>query len=247
MHKKKACVVVPTYNEAENIRLLLESLETAFTRVSGYDMDIVVADDRSPDGTADIAAEVGKKYNNIHVIPGERKGMGAAYIRAFSGIIDSYDVFITMDADFSHPPEMIPELLTAIDAGCDVVIGSRYIAGGGAPDWPVQRQFISYTANAMARMVAGLYHIHDCTSNYRAIKTSVLKNVSFQHVSSGYGFVTTTLWAYVQEKAHVCEIPLIFYDRTKGETKLRSTDIVGFFFNCFNLRLKSLKNVLDRL
>jgi dolichol-phosphate mannosyltransferase len=247
MQKKKACVVVPTYNEAENIRLLLESLETAIAHVSGYDVDIVVADDTSPDGTADIAADTANHYNNIYVVPGERKGMGAAYIRAFSGIIDVYDVFITMDADFSHPPEMIPELLKKIDAGCDVVIGSRYIKGGSAPDWPVQRRFISFTANAMARIVAGLYHIHDCTSNYRAIKTSLLKNVSFQHVSFGYGFVTTTLWAYVQQKACVCEIPLVFYDRTKGETKLRSTDIIGFFFNCFNLRLKSLKNVLDNL
>lgn len=245
MQKKKACIVIPTYNEAENIRLLLESLETVVTHVTEYQIDIVVADDTSPDGTADIAADTANHYTNISVVQGERKGMGAAYIRVFSTIIDLYDVFITMDADFSHPPEMIPAFLKKIDAGCDVVIGSRYVKGGGAPDWPLQRQFISFTANAIARIVAGLYCIHDCTSNYRAVKTSVLKNVSFQHISFGYGFVTTTLWAYVQQKACVCEIPLVFYDRKKGETKLRSTDIIGFFFNCFNLRLQSLKKVLD--
>ena len=163
MQKKRACVIIPTYNEAENIGHLLEQLETAFKNVSGYSIHILVADDTSPDGTGDIVLKIAKKYGNIHLLSGEREGMGAAYIRAFSHILDSYDVIITMDADFSHPPGMIPGFLTKVDAGCDVVIGSRYIKGGAAPDWPLQRRLTSSFANVLARVVAGLYAVHDCT------------------------------------------------------------------------------------
>ena len=242
MQNKKACVVIPTYNEAENIKSLLEKLEAAFTNVSEYDIHIVVADDTSPDGTGDIVKEVAQKYKNVHLLLGEREGMGAAYVRAFSHILDSYDVVITMDADFSHPPEMIPDFLTKIDSGCDMVIGSRYIKGGGAPDWPLKRRLISYFANVVARTVAGLYTVHDCTSNYRAYRTSVLRKIPLQRLSNkGYAFVTTCLWEVYRQNTRVCEIPLVFYDRKKGETKLGRSDITEFFYNCFRLRLRSLK------
>ncbi len=241
MQHKKGCVVIPTYNEAGNIRSLLERLEAVFENIPEYDMHIVVADDKSPDGTSAIVEEVAKSYGNVHLAVGDREGMGAAYVRAFKGMMEEYEVIFTMDADFSHPPEMVPEFLKKIEEGCDVVIGSRYVKGGGAPDWPVQRRLISSFANVMARVVAGLYSVHDCTSNYRAIRTSVLRNVPFERVSNkGYAFVTTTLWEYLRLKARVCEIPLIFYDRKKGETKLGSSDVIEFFFNCFRLRLRSL-------
>jgi len=232
---------MPTYNEAENISPLLTSLETVCEGVSGYDIDIVVADDSSPDGTADIVSEIAERYGNIHLLLGEREGMGAAYVRAFSQVLDSYDVIITMDADFSHPPEMIPEFLEKIDSGCDIVIGSRYIKGGGAPDWPLKRWLISSFANLVARTVAGLYSVHDCTSNFRAYKTLALRKIPLQRLSSkGYAFVTTCLWEVYHQKARVCEIPIVFYDRKKGETKLRSRDIIEFLFNCFRLRFRSL-------
>ena len=242
MHIKKACVIIPTYNEAENIRPLLESLEAVFESVSGYCMDIVIADDRSPDGTGDIVSDLAQTYGNISTMLGEKEGMGAAYVRVLPHVLDSYDVILTMDADFSHPPEMIPQFLEKIDSGCDVVIGSRYTKGGGAPDWPVRRQLISFSANMMARIVAGLYHVHDCTSNYRAIRTSVLKKIPLERLSTkGYAFVTTTLWEYNKQKSCICEIPLIFYDRKKGKTKLGLRDIIEFLFNCFRLRMRSLK------
>jgi dolichol-phosphate mannosyltransferase len=242
MQKKRACVIIPTYNEAENIGHLLEQLETAFKDVSGYDVHILVADDTSPDGTGDIVLKTAQKHGNIHLLSGEREGMGAAYIRAFSHILDSYDVIITMDADFSHPPGMIPGFLAKVDAGCDVVIGSRYIKGGATPDWPLQRRLTSSFANVLARVVAGLYAVHDCTSNYRAVKTSVLRDVPLEKLSNrGYAFVTTSLWEYMHRNARVCEIPLVFYDRKKGKTKLGAHDIIEFFFNCFKLRLRSLK------
>ncbi|MBU7010641.1 MAG: polyprenol monophosphomannose synthase [Theionarchaea archaeon] len=236
----KACVVIPTYNEAENIKPLLEELETAFENVSDYEMHIVVADDTSPDSTADIVEHMAKTYDNIHLLLGEKEGMGAAYIRAFSQVLDSYDVVITMDADFSHPPAMISDFLEKIDSGCDMVIGSRYIPGGGAPDWPVKRRLISSLANVFARTVAGVYTVHDCTSNYRAYRTSILRKVPLRRLSNkGYAFVTTCLWEMYHQKAQICEIPLVFYDRQKGETKLGSSDITEFFLNCFRLRMRS--------
>ena len=242
MQNQKACVVIPTYNEKENIGFLLEKLETAFKGVSGYTVDIVVADDNSPDGTGSIVSEAATKYGNIHLLPGEREGMGAAYIRAFSHILNSYDVIITMDADFSHPPEMIPDFLKTIDTGCDMVIGSRYIKGGGAPDWPLKRRLISSFANLFARTVAGLYNVHDCTSNYRAYRASILRKIPLHRLSNkGYAFVTTCLWEVSHQKGRVCEIPLVFYDRKKGETKLGSSDITEFLFNCFKLRWRSVK------
>lgn len=242
MQKLKVCVVIPTYNEAENIISLLERLEAAFSNVSEHDIDIAVADDMSPDGTADIVSEMAKEFGNIHLLSGKREGMGAAYIRAFSQIMNSYDVIITMDADFSHPPEMIPDFLKRIDSGCDMVIGSRYIEGGGAPDWPLKRRLISSFANLFARTVAGLYTVHDCTSNYRSYRASVLKRIPLDRLSNkGYAFVTTILWEVSHQKGRICEIPLVFYDRKRGETKLGSSDIAEFFLNCFRLRLRSLK------
>jgi dolichol-phosphate mannosyltransferase len=242
MQNKSVCVVIPTYNEAENINLLLEKLLTVFNTILKHDMHVLVADDTSPDHTAGIVSQIAETHENIHLLLGSREGMGAAYVRAFSGILDTYDVVITMDADFSHPPEMIPEFLEKIDSGCDVVIGSRYIKGGGAPDWPLQRQLISSFANIVARTVAGLYSVHDCTSNYRAIRTAVLRKIPLERLSNrGYAFVTTCLWEYLHQNARVCEIPLVFYDRKKGETKLGARDIIEFFFNCFRLRLRSLK------
>jgi dolichol-phosphate mannosyltransferase len=235
--KKRICVMIPTYNEAGNIGLLLESLESIFTEIP-HDMNIVVVDDLSPDGTALIVQDLGEKHDNIALISGPREGMGAAYIRAFSAVLSSCDIVITMDADLSHPPSMIPQFLKKIDSGCDMVIGSRYILGGGTVNWPLKRKVTSTLANLMARYVAGLSSINDCTSNYRAIKTSHLVSIPFSRFDKGYAFVTTTLWA-VHRTGTICEIPLLFHDRKKGETKLRVKDLLSFFLNCFRLRVLS--------
>lgn len=235
---QRVCVIIPTYNEAENIEALIQNLETVATTLQKYALHILIADDKSPDGTADIVKNMQSQYNNIHILSGDKKGMGAAYIRAFSNVVDSYDVIITMDADFSHPPEMIPQFLEKIK-DCDVVIGSRYISGGDTPDWPVHRQVISKGANALARIVAGLSSVHDCTSNFRAVKTEILKKISLDRISTkGYAFVTSTLYEYQNQNASICEIPLVFHDRKKGKTKLGLRDIIEFFFNCFKLRIR---------
>jgi dolichol-phosphate mannosyltransferase len=199
---------------------------------------MVIADDSSPDGTATIVQSLIQELGNIHLLSGPREGMGAAYIRAFSAFLDSCDIIITMDADFSHPPHMIRQLLQKIDSGCDMVIGSRYITGGGTVNWPLQRRLTSTLANYMARYIAGLCSVKDCTSNYRAIRATHLASISFSPLDAGYAFVTTVLWA-VHRKGVICEIPLLFHDRKKGKTKLRMKDFLSFFINCFRLRFLS--------
>ena len=235
--KKRVCIVIPTYNEAGNMETLLESLESMFTEIP-YDMNIVVVDDLSPDGTALIVEGLCRKFGNITLMSGPRKGMGAAYIRAFTAVLSSCDIIITMDADLSHPPSMIPHFLKKIDSGCDMVIGSRYIPGGGTVNWPLKRRLISVLANLMARYVAGISSVRDCTSNYRAIKTSHLGSIPFSRFDAGYAIVTTILWT-VYHTGNICEIPLFFHDRKQGKTKLRIKDLLFFFLNCFRLRFLS--------
>lgn len=240
---KNVYILIPTYNEAENIALLLKQIHTINTSLRDYHTDILVADDSSPDGTAEIVRSLAQRLSNIHLLSGPKEGMGAAYTRAISAVVNSCDIIITMDADFSHPPLMIPQLLDKIEEGYDVVIGSRYVEGGGAPDWPLTRQLISSFANVMARIIAGLYPVHDCTSSYRAIRTSLLKEISLDTLSAkGYAFATTSLWEYIQKNARICEIPLIFHNRTRGTTKLQPSDIIEYFFNCFKLRFESFVN-----
>ncbi|MGC1121633.1 MAG: polyprenol monophosphomannose synthase [Candidatus Methanofastidiosia archaeon] len=236
---KNVYIIIPTYNEAGNIALLLEQIHTISTSLQDYHIEILVADDSSPDGTAEIVRSSAQQLSNIHLLSGPKEGMGAAYTRAISAVINSCDIIITMDADFSHPPSMIPQFLDKIEEGYDVVIGSRYIEGGGTPDWSFTRQLISSSANVMARIIAGLYPVHDCTSSYRAIRASFLRKISPESLfTKGYAFTTTSLWEYIQKNARICEIPLVFHNRTRGTTKLQSSDIIEYFFNCFRLRLK---------
>ncbi|MBU7014154.1 MAG: polyprenol monophosphomannose synthase [Theionarchaea archaeon] len=237
---RKVFIIIPTYNEAENVAPLLEQIRAISTSLGDYRIDILVADDSSPDGTADIVRSLAQGLTTVHLLSGPKEGMGAAYIRAISVVVHSCDIIITMDADLSHPPSMIPLFLDKVGEGYDVVIGSRYVEGGGTVDWPLTRQLTSFFANNMARVVAGLYSVHDCTSSYRAIRTSLLKKISLESLSTkGYAFAIASLWEYIQRDANICEIPFVFHNRTKGTTKLRLSDISEYFVNCFRLRFKS--------
>jgi dolichol-phosphate mannosyltransferase len=236
----KACIILPTYNERENISRLIPALLDVFKSIRDWDMRILVVDDNSPDGTASVVKEFAKKHKNIHLLIGQKKGLGAAYVRGFKLVIDKIDVVIMMDADFSHNPEKIPEFLKQIEKGYDFVIGSRYIKGGATPDWSLIRKIISGGGNFFARVVVGL-RPHDCTSGYRAIRTSFLKKVDFKNIGTrGYAFQATLLYELSEIGARIKEIPVVFYDRKVGKTKLGKKDIIEFLFNAFRLRLKSL-------
>ncbi|NTV23382.1 MAG: glycosyltransferase family 2 protein [Nanoarchaeota archaeon] len=241
----KAVVILPTYNEKENLAILIPKIFSEFKGIK-HDMHLLVADDSSPDGTADLVLDFSKKNKKLHLLLGKKEGLGVAYLRAFDYAIDKLeaDVMFMMDADMSHPPELIPEFMREMELGHDVVIGSRYIRGGGTPDWSSSRKLISKTGNLFARIIGGL-KVNDCTSGFRAIRTSVYKKIEKSHLHTrGYAFLTTLLYELIAAGAKIREIPLVFYDRKFGETKLQRKDMVEFFLNTFRLRLKSSKRFI---
>ena len=168
----KIVIILPTYNEKDNIRLLIPALWKQFAELK-HEMHVLVVDDHSPDGTADAVREMMATYPNLHLITGEKEGLGAAYIRGMTYALKELqaEAVMEMDADFSHKPADVPRLLAALDEGADFVIGSRYVPGGSIPEnWGRLRQAISRWGNIFARYLAGLYRVQDCTAGFRAIR-----------------------------------------------------------------------------
>ncbi|MBD3203441.1 glycosyltransferase [Candidatus Woesearchaeota archaeon] len=243
----KAVIVLPTYNEKENIKVLIPALEKAFKKIKNHDMHILVVDDKSPDGTAEEVKKFQKKYKNLHLITGNKKGLGVAYLRGFDHAIKKLnaEILFMMDADLQHPPELVPEFLEKIDEGYDFVIASRYIKGGGTPDWTAKRKIISRGANLLARLIAGLYKVNDCTTGFRAFRVSEYQKIEKKKIQTrGYAFQITLLYEFVQNNASVTEIPLVFRERKHGESKLEAKDMIEFFMNVFKLRKKIILKFL---
>ena len=243
----KACIVLPTYNERENIGELLKALLRVFQKIKGFNMHILVVDDNSPDGTASIVRKFSKKHKNIHLLTGEKKGLGVAYMRGFRYAINKLkvDVIFQMDADLSHDPNLFPKFLKEIQNGYDVVIGSRYINGGGTPDWSLSRKVMSKGANTLTKIATGITNIHDFTSGYRAIRASYLKKIDFNIQNlKGYAFLVELLYELHRNGAKIKEIPLVFHDRIYGKTKLGIRDAMEFFF--YSLKLFSKRTNFKR-
>jgi dolichol-phosphate mannosyltransferase len=187
----KVVVIVPTYNEAGNIARLIDLLQPQFERM-GHNAHILVVDDNSPDGTANVVREIQQRYANVHLISGEKSGLGDAYIRGMTHALTELgaEVIYEMDADFSHKPEDVPRLMAEIDAGADLVIGSRYVPGGSIPsEWGLHRRLNSFFGNIVARYVTGIYKIRDCTAGFRAIRASLLRQIDLNGLRvQGYAF-----------------------------------------------------------
>lgn len=230
---KKNLIIIPTYNERENIVLLMKQiLETV------SDTDIVVVDDDSPDGTAQEVKNFSKERGvDIKLI--ERKGvrgLGTAYGAGLRYGLDSgYRVLITMDADLSHNPVHLPAILSAIEEN-DVVIGSRYIRDGGTINWRIRRILLSWLANRFARFMLRLKG-HDLTSGYRAYRREILENIGLEQVkSNGYSYLVEMLFRVQQGGARVAEVPIIFYDRTMGKSKISRREIYRGALTVLRLR-----------
>ena len=222
---KIAAVILPTYNEKENIKKIILYLEEkVFLKIKNYKMLIVVADDKSPDKTADEALELNKKWKNISISSGEKKGLGAAYIRGMDFAINKLnaDVVLEMDADFQHDPLKIPDFLKKIDEGYDFIIGTRYSNGGSIPKtWGLERKFLSVVGNQFIRFVLGRLSIHDWTGGFRAIKKEVfIKEKNKIENLTGYYFQVGFLLIAVQDKFKVSEVPFAFGDRVAGFSKI---------------------------
>ena len=243
----KIVVILPTYNEKENIGLMIHALQEQFRKLP-HDMQILVVDDNSPDGTADIVRAERNAWPNLHLITGEKKGLGAAYVRGMKFAINELhaDVVMEMDADFSHKPEDVPRLIEAVVEGADFAIGSRYVPGGKIPeDWSFLRRMNSTWGNVFARYVAGMYAVRDCTAGFRAIRTSIVEKIDLDALKvRGYAFQISLLHEAVMNHAQVQEIPVEFVDRKRGETKLGLSDIVEFMLNAWWIRFERSKTFL---
>lgn len=249
----KIVVIIPTYNEKENIARMLLTLEKeVFPQIKNHDMAILVADDKSPDGTQEEVRKVMKDYKNIELIEGNKEGLGAAYVRAMKHAMSSMDAgaVVELDADFQHDPHDVVRLVAAMDDGADYVIGSRYIPGGKIPkEWGWYRKFISfYGGSVFGRAVLWLWGIHDVTSGYKLTKTSYLKQVDLDHLySKYYAYKIHILHDIVKLGARVKEVPIIFYERKRGSSKIERKDLYDSFIVVLRLRLKDSQKVVKFL
>jgi dolichol-phosphate mannosyltransferase len=220
---RRILVVLPTYNEADNIANTLERVRSIAPRV-----DLLVVDDGSPDGTADRVRWVAQRQPGVFLLERTSKdGLGAAYRAGFAwGLEHHYDVLIEMDADGSHRAEDVPRLIEAMELGADLAIGSRYIPGGVIPKWNVARRMLSKGGNRYASVMLGI-GVHDATSGFRAYRSGLLERMDFAHLgASGYGFQIEGAWKAVRTGARVVEVPIRFEDREHGESKMSKSIVV---------------------
>jgi glycosyltransferase involved in cell wall biosynthesis len=219
----QATVIVPTYNEQENIETLVHQLLDL-----PVNLHVIVVDDNSPDGTGEIADQLAAQSDGrMKVIhrPG-KLGLGTAYVAGFKqAMTDDSDFILTMDADFSHNPRYIPTMLEKAQAGYDLVIGSRYVPGGGTKDCTLPRKMLSWGANAFARFTLGL-QAHDTTAGFRCYRREVLESVGIDEIkSSGYSFLIEMLYRTQRRGWQVGEVPIIFDNRRLGESKISRSEI----------------------
>jgi dolichol-phosphate mannosyltransferase len=242
----KIVIIIPTYNERENIVLMIQALQEQFRRIP-HDMHILVVDDNSPDGTANIV-RTACAAPNVFLITGKKEGLGAAYIRGMKYALNELkaDAVMEMDADFSHKPEDVPRLIEALDQGADFVIGSRYIPGGKIPeDWSLHRRMNSKWGNVFARYVAGMYQVRDCTAGFRAIRAAVIEKIDPDTLKvKGYAFQISLLHEAILNHARIREVAVEFVDRKRGETKLGISDIIEFMLNAWWIRFERSKTFL---
>jgi dolichol-phosphate mannosyltransferase len=219
----RSVIVLPTYNERDNIELHLRAVRSLDVPV-----DVLVVDDDSPDGTADAAEALADELGGISVLRRATKdGLGSAYRAGFAHVLaDDYDIVISMDADLSHDPAVIPAMLALIEGGADAVIGSRYIAGGGTADWPTHRRLLSKWGNAYTRTVLGL-SANDCTSGYRAYSSAALRAIEPTTTrAEGYAFLTELVRRLDRTGYSIAETPIIFRDRERGKSKMSGRIVV---------------------
>lgn len=229
-------VVIPTYNEAENLPNLIPAIAE---NLKNFDYKILVVDDNSPDGTGALAEELAKKYSVEILHRTGKLGLGSAYIIGFKkALTNGADLIFEMDADFSHDPKDLSRLIQATEQGYDLVIGSRKIDGGQIIGWNLLRHFYSNGAMFFARFVLGL-KTQDVTAGFRCYKREVLEKINLEAIkSNGYAFQEEMLYRVEKNNFKIKEVPVIFTDRKVGKSKLNKKDILEFFKTVFKLRFE---------
>ncbi|HAB58211.1 MAG: dolichol-phosphate mannosyltransferase [Acidimicrobiaceae bacterium] len=219
----RTLIILPTFNEADNIVEVLRKLRAVVPEAS-----VMVVDDSSPDGTADLVEEVAEEIGDVSVMRRPAKsGLGSAYRDGFRyGLAAGYDVLVEMDSDLSHDPAALPSLLAAAADGAALALGSRYILGGSIPDWSWHRRALSQWGNRYAAVVLGI-DVNDSTSGYRAYRAEALAEIDFHTVQAdGYGFQVEMAYRVITSGGRIVEIPISFTDRVRGESKMSSRIVV---------------------
>jgi dolichol-phosphate mannosyltransferase len=222
----RVLVVIPTYEERDNIGPVLSRLHDAVPEA-----DVLVVDDGSPDGTGELADELAAADSRVRVLHRDSKsGLGSAYLAGFAAALrDGYEVVVEMDADGSHPPEDLPALLGAL-ADADVVLGSRYVSGGTVRNWPAHRQLLSRGANLYSRLALGV-PIKDITAGFRVFRRQVLEELDLDQVASqGYCFQIDMAWRAVRAGFRVREVPITFTERERGASKMSGEIVFEAFW-----------------
>ena len=210
-------MVIPTYNESANIEWIVDRL-----RKAQPDVDVMVVDDNSPDGTGKIVEELAAADPHVQVVHRtEKAGLGAAYRHGFRVALEQgYDVIGEMDADGSHQPEQLQRLVDAIEAGADLVIGSRYVPGGSVVNWPLQRQVLSRGGNLYVRLLLGI-RVKDATAGFRLFRRATLEAIDIDTVTStGYVFQTDMAYRTLRQGLRIAEVPIEFIERERGDSKM---------------------------
>lgn len=214
-------VVIPTYNEKENIKKLVPRIFNTLDNV-----EVIIVDDNSPDGTRDIVKTLQKKYNIKLIERPEKLGIGSAYKTGFRAARG--DIIFEMDADLSHNPKFMPQFVEAIKNGYDIAIGSRYMKGGSIVGWGVYRTSVSRVANMLSHMILNI-NVSDVTTGFRAYKKSALKSIDLDEIrSDGYSFQLEILYRLFRKGYKIKEIPIIFEDRKLGESKLAKKEMPNY-------------------
>jgi len=242
-----AVIIVPTYNERPNITQLIPAIAAVLASITSWKVEVLVVDDSSPDGTAEEVRSLMKKYPFVHLLVNKKKsGLGGAYLKGMEEAFGNMkaDVAFEFDADLSHDPKKIPAFLQAIDAGADMVLGSRYIPGGSIPsNWGLHRKFLSVGGNLLIALILGSHAVRDWTGGYRAIRKEVYEAVKSElqgEQFSGYTFQIGFLHKAVRKGFKIAEVPFHFIDRTIGESKLGAEYIINTLRYIIMVRIREI-------
>lgn len=227
-------VIIPTYNERDNIVPLLTQLADAFDGIKNHTISYLVIDDTSPDGTRDVVEAYKKNHKRVHMIVGKKEGLGKALLRGMTHAVEAMgaDIVLQMDADLSHNPKTAPEFLKAIDNGADFVVGSRYIKGGSIPEnWGLHRKIYSVVGNSIVRFGLGHLNVNDWTGGYRAYKKNFYTEIHKEMTRySGYVFQIAFLHKAIHHGARIVEVPIQFTDRLYGHSKIAPAEYIKNIF-----------------
>ncbi len=240
----KIVVVIPTYNEADNIGRLIDALDIEFKKIPSHSMKLLVVEGNSPDGTADIVREKMKKYNFVYLLMEEKKaGLGAAYVYGFRFAMKELraDVLVEMDADFQHDPKELKNLIKEIDNGYDYVIGSRFVKGGSIPkEWEFKRKMFSKLGNTVSKIILGIHGVNDFTTGYKVSRVKgFVDSIDLDNIlSKGFAYKMDLLYKMHKAGAKIKEVPIQFGIRDEGSSKMEKNNLKDSLRVVLSLRLK---------